>query len=1210
MDRLLRLGSKNSYKRYYRAYSLLKQCGIREHKHDNLLRRGRELSASVGNHLSSPTRRLRLSQTLKINSSFPNSIPGIAPFSTKLPEDDFSGATNELLSPEAANMPGMKPEHLETDLTALRKETNELLDENLHPVGSMDVEIFENMRRTLWSWTEVGNVESVGLSVDLIERMIAEQSSNLDPDLSELRIKHSLNYSLLNALVKNWYACWKEVPDDSTNDMMSPKEIWSKIEDWSERSENLRPQASTVITIMKSIVYRIKSIEEAEYVQSLLITMLERYRAGNNRLTPSTVEYNVVMHAFAKIGEPEHAEAILMRLTDEYKKGLSHFGPDEVSFATVLHGWKLAKTSVAGERAEAVLDFMIEYGRRANDPSMYHPNLSCYYAILRAFCDGRTKTSIRRAERFMQRMQEDFERGNEDARPNDNCYAIIINAWSQLGRGEESEHALRRMYDDYTRNGNTKAKVTCNQFNSAIVAWARSEARHAMDRAWKLFESMKEINIKPDHATYGALLHCLSRSNNPKIGQVAERLLREQRERYRNGEEACRLDALHYNAVMHCWSSLGNAVRTEELLRELLEEHKRGNLRISDDRPFNTALAAWARSRLPQRAERAQAIFEEMKRLGERGILDFRPSANSISALQGCWASAEMYLSGEKCLALLREMQKRAAAGDSLMQPKEANFKVVIDSFNRIRKPQQAEEIWFEMLKDYVEGKIDAKPGEDTCKAILTSWLISGAPDAIERTTAMMDRLAEIDQSQILELELNLNTYYLMLDICSKSSVPDIVQGAETIIRKMKEVHEAGARSPLPDTRCFNIAINCWGKSGQAERAEALFWEMYRSYTEGSEPHAKPDSFTISTVLSAWARSQSDMAPKRAEVFFDRVQKLIASKDLNGAKLDAVCYAALFNCLGNARTIEAAEKAEALLRDMLETTPGGLGKLEPTENCYFAVIKALTRVGKAERAEELLHKMADEYAKGRKDLTIKPGGAFRLVLNAWIQSDSEDAPDRAEKLLRWMAQEYRNGGFAAEGPGAHAYGNILRCWSRSGHPESGKRAENLFLDMTRLFGADHKAVQECSSDLVCALARSGNIESAETLLLRMSEDFLKRNRVASHKKPRHPGPEVRAFVAVLAAFTKNHASDGTTALESLALRVGRLIQLMRDIDSIKNPKLSNTVLDYWNSLSSGFQDQRVQTFLSHMEMLDSQVIDVNRRPSNARQSDEVQALKF
>jgi PPR repeat len=1078
--------------------------------------------------------------------------------------DTNSVLTETLPGQEAMGLTEQQSESY--DVNALEEDTAMLLNEEACPIGSLDMQGFDTMRKLLFSWTDLSTPISVERSLALMDRLVEEQKLNFHHELAGNTINQFLNVGTLNALVKNWCNCWTNA--ERSELLVDPDALLQRIEGWSQEYPGLAPRTATMSSIMHAIVVRIQNVADAQYVESLLVKMeQESTELGNMNMAPTIVEYNIAMNAMAKVKEAEHAEAIFRRVYDNYVSKKSPLKPDYVSCATILYAWKDSGQVDAGERAEAIMDGMIELGYRDGDPLLALPSAQSYYSCLKAWCTPKTEYSLEQAERFLQRMRDDLKAGNEQARPTAFSYGLVLNNWAQLGRGEQCERVLRTMHNDFAHNHNMHAKPTNVHFNMAISAWIRSGSITSLSRAFALYENMKHMNIQPDKVTYGTLLFGLSRSNDPSIGEESDRLFNEQLERYKEGDETCKPDARDYNVAMHCWSTVGNAKRVVALLHELVLEHKKGKIKITDDRPFCTALAALSRSRDPNAIGQAEAIFHLMNNLCAAGVLDFQPSAAFYVAMQGCWASAELPLvSGQKCLSLLQEMQRKYRGGDETMRPSEAHFKTAIDAFARTNSPHEAEEVWSLMFQSFLDGNQSAKPGSESCKAILCSWLKSNSPDAIERTLELMDRMSELDRLDDMGLKLHMKIYHLLLDICSKSSNTNVLVGAEAVLRKMKEIHSEGNGAVAPDTWCYNVAINCWRKSGNAERAEALFWEMFRGHSEEAKEDVKPDDISVSTVLSAWSKSGNEHAVRRAEVYFERIQKLMKVGKLPGVTLDSVCYAALLHCLGKAGTEEAADSAEAAFTDLQRRYRRGDTSARPSESCYHELIRCLTQVGRLERSEDVLLEMCELFMNGRADLAPKVA-TCSLVLTGWLTSSALKAPEGAERMLRFMDQNVQS----KEIPDALNFSSVLRFWAKSRRPESGERAEQLLLEMTKRFGSNRPLVKTCFSDLVCAWARCGGTERAEKLLLRMCDDFKQRR---SDIKP-----DLRAFISVLAALSRSQPS-------ALGVRCVRLVDNLRDIASSGKDQKSNKVLDCWNMLPREAED-RLPNFLRLMEEYDA-----------------------
>ena len=87
-----------------------------------------------------------------------------------------------------------------------------------------------------------------------------------------------------------------------------------------------------------------------------------------------------------------------------------------------------------------------------------------------------TRLAAKRAEAILERMQELYEAGNVDVKPNTICFSTVISAWARSrdpGAAKRAEAILERMQELYEA-GNVDVKPNTICFNSVISAWANS----------------------------------------------------------------------------------------------------------------------------------------------------------------------------------------------------------------------------------------------------------------------------------------------------------------------------------------------------------------------------------------------------------------------------------------------------------------------------------------------------------------------------------------------------------------------------------------------------------------------------------------------------------------------------------------------------------------------------------------------------------------
>jgi chorismate mutase len=86
---------------------------------------------------------------------------------------------------------------------------------------------------------------------------------------------------------------------------------------------------------------------------------------------------------------------------------------------------------MAAERAEVILNRMQELFESGNLD--VKPDTICFSSVINAWARSRHRAAPQRAEAILNRMQELFESGNHDVKPNTICFNSVINAWAKSG---------------------------------------------------------------------------------------------------------------------------------------------------------------------------------------------------------------------------------------------------------------------------------------------------------------------------------------------------------------------------------------------------------------------------------------------------------------------------------------------------------------------------------------------------------------------------------------------------------------------------------------------------------------------------------------------------------------------------------------------------------------------------------------------------------
>ena len=95
---------------------------------------------------------------------------------------------------------------------------------------------------------------------------------------------------------------------------------------------------------------------------------------------------------------------------------------------------------------------------------------------------------------------------------------------------------------------------------------------------------------------------------------------------------------------------------------------------------------------------------------------------------------------------------------------------------------------------------------------------------------------------------------------------------ADIILTTLRERAATGESQVRPNYITYSTVISTWATNGHFERAAEILKDMYEDYVTGNVS-AKPDLQCFNSVLAAFGRSNQASAPRKAQEFFDSMEK-------------------------------------------------------------------------------------------------------------------------------------------------------------------------------------------------------------------------------------------------------------------------------------------------------------------------------------------------
>ena len=171
--------------------------------------------------------------------------------------------------------------------------------------------------------------------------------------------------------------------------------------------------------------------------------------------------------------------------------------------------------------------------------------------------------------------------------------------------------------------------------------------------------------------------------------------------------------------------------------------------------------------------------------------------------------------------------------------------------------------------------------------------------------------------------------------------------GAHKLLYKYIHMHKLGKIDLLPDAMGFNTVISSWAQTPHNQaihKAEEIFRTMIHLSRRKDLHYVKPDVYTYSNMLRVYANSRHPMAPQKAEML---VQKLEKDK----SRSDSYVYNGVLNVWARNINPNKAVHARNWLDKMI--------KLQKTDKfSYNIVLKACYQT----RGDDEQHKVALDIA--------------------------------------------------------------------------------------------------------------------------------------------------------------------------------------------------------------------------------------------------------
>ena len=307
------------------------------------------------------------------------------------------------------------------------------------------------------------------------------------------------------------------------------------------------------------------------------------------------------------------------------------------------------------------------------------------------------------------------------------------------------------------------------------------------------------------------------------------------------------------------------------------------------------------------------------------------------------------------------------------------------------------------------------------------------------------------------KMKVDRKTFNWLIDSWSFSGELDAADKAIALLARMEELDQAADNEHTfqPDVRTYTKVINAISRSGRedaGEVAENILNRMEQLFSSAQNIAAKPNTFSYTALVEAYANSGAPGSAARAAELCD----LIAQKWEQGDP-DVKPTSRTYNAAIKANRF-SSDDAEALFHQMVENYQAGNLECKPNAYNYNALISAIANSGSAHRAAQVLAQMESEYRSGHEE--TKPTTiSFNTVIDAYAKSGEENAADKAENVLRHMDELYRSGENMEAKPNVRSFNSVINAYAKSGRADAAPKAERALELMEMLYETGNEDVR-------------------------------------------------------------------------------------------------------------------------------------------------------
>ena len=336
------------------------------------------------------------------------------------------------------------------------------------------------------------------------------------------------------------------------------------------------------------------------------------------------------------------------------------------------------------------------------------------------------------------------------------------------------------------------------------------------------------------------------------------------------------------------------------------------------------------------------------------------------------------------------------------------------------------------------------KPNKITYNSVITAWARSRESGEVSArcAEALLRKMYDLYNDERYDYDEDMKpdarSWNAVINAVARSRDKDCANRAKYLLDEMGRLYNEGQSDLLPDALTFGAIINAYANSfeeGASDKASQLLLHMESLYQLGFD-NAKPTTFVYNACMNALAKDPmttplgngyeiGDSRARQAEQLLNSMEKRYEEERDYLVMPDCISYSTVINAYANSNTEESGIRADAILRRMTHRFLMGDTKCRPNAVAYTAAIKASSAAinatmnslslendpvlmsghkrqqmeASARQCEDLLQQLCMLHKSNGNDRSLKPTSVtFDLVLKALTLIDDGEGVERVQQL--------------------------------------------------------------------------------------------------------------------------------------------------------------------------------------------------------------------